>query len=385
MEKERSVDKLARYIMGTAGALLIMAVCLHFKSVLVAIITAAVVSLIGIPMKNLLGRIRFKGRSMPNSLRTVISLVLIILLLAGIVTQIVPVVYSIIMNIAANFQSASISSASFSTMVADFNSWAVSTFPALGKGWNVVDAVVDFFKAHANPSAITAIVGSVASTIGSFAIGAFSVVFISFFFIKDESLFRSIIGAIVPDKYESTAMDTIADIEQLLSRYFVGLIVEVTGVAVISFSGLWLIARLDIMTALGIAFMTGILNIIPYVGPWIGGAIGTILGVILKYSSAAASGGNMDILMVIITLVAIFAITQMIDNFFFQPVIYSTSIKSSPLEIFIVLLVAGNIGGILGMLLAIPAYTVIRVIASHFFGDVKAIRRLMEATGDDGR
>ena len=91
----------------------------------------------------------------------------------------------------------------------------------------------------------------------------------------------------------------------------------------------------------------------------------------------------MDILMVIITLVAIFAFTQMIDNFFFQPVIYSTSIKSSPLEIFIVLIVASNIGGIIGMLLAIPAYTVVRVIAAHFFSNVKAIRRLMAATSEE--
>ena len=81
--------------------------------------------------------------------------------------------------------------------------------------------------------------------------------------------------------------------------------------------------------------------------------------------------------MVVITLVACFLFTQMVDNFFFQPFIYSTSIKSSPLEIFVVLLIAGHVGGIVGMLVAIPAYTVIRVIASEFFYNVKAIRRLI--------
>lgn len=252
----------------------------------------------------------------------------------------------------------------------------------MDKGWNVVDVVVNFFKNQFNPSSLTTMVGSLASTIGSFAIGAFAVIFISFFFIKDEKLFRNIVGAIVPDKYEKKAMDTIGDTEKLLSRYFVGLLVEILGVVFINFLGMWQIARLSLTTALGIAFMTGILNVIPYVGPWIGGAIGTVLGIVLKYSTAAASGGDMNILMVMITLVAIFVVTQLIDNFFFQPVIYSTSIKSSPLEIFIVLLVAGNIGGILGMLLAIPGYTVIRVIAAHFFGDTKAIRRLLAATSE---
>ncbi|MGN0195149.1 MAG: AI-2E family transporter [Candidatus Cryptobacteroides sp.] len=383
MESERSIDRLARYIMGAAAAAIILVICWYFKSVIVAVIAAAVVSLIGIPLKNLLGKIRIKGKCLPNAVRAVIALALIIILVLGIVTQIVPVAYGIIMNISSNFQSASISSASFSTMISELNSWMISRFPSLGNDWSIVDTIVSFFKDQFNPASLTSMVGSVASTIGSFAVGAFSVLFISFFFIKDEHLFRSIVGAIVPDRYEEKAMETIGDIEKLLSRYFVGLMVEITGVALISFTGLWLVARLGVTTALGIAFMTGILNVIPYVGPWIGGAIGTVLGVILKYSSAAAAGGNMDILMVIITLVAIFAITQMIDNFFFQPVIYSTSIKSSPLEIFIVLIVASNIGGIIGMLLAIPAYTVVRVIAAHFFGNVKAIRRLMEATSEE--
>ena len=383
MESERSIDRLARYIMGAAAAAIILVICWYFKSVIVAGIAAAVVSLIGIPLKNLLGKIRIRGKCLPNALRAVIALALIIILVLGIVTQIVPVAYSIIMNISSNFQSASISSASFSTMISELNSWMISRFPSLGNDWSIVDTIVSFFKDQFNPASLTTMVGSVASTIGSVAIGAFSVLFISFFFIKDEHLFRSIVGAIVPDRYEGKAMETIGDIEKLLSRYFVGLMIEITGVALISFTGLWLVARLGVTTALGIAFMTGILNLIPYVRPWIRGAIGTVLGVILKYSSAAATGGNMDILMVIITLVAIFAFTQMIDNFFFQPVIYSTSIKSSPLEIFIVLIVASNIGGIIGMLLAIPAYTVVRVIAAHFFGNVKAIRRLMAATSEE--
>ncbi|HCZ23227.1 MAG TPA: AI-2E family transporter, partial [Rikenellaceae bacterium] len=86
---------------------------------------------------------------------------------------------------------------------------------------------------------------------------------------------------------------------------------------------------------------------------------------------------------VLITLLAVFICTQMVDNFLFQPLIYSASIKSSPLEIFIVLLMAGHVGGIVGMLVAIPCYTVIRVIATNFFSDFKPIRRLMAATGSE--
>jgi predicted PurR-regulated permease PerM len=75
-------------------------------------------------------------------------------------------------------------------------------------------------------------------------------------------------------------------------------------------------------------------------------------------------------------LIAIFSFTQLVDNFLYQPVIYSTSIKSKPLEIFIVLLVVGHLGGPLSMIVAIPCYTVVRVIAFRFFSDIKAIKRL---------
>ena len=118
-------------------------------------------------------------------------------------------------------------------------------------------------------------------------------------------------------------------------------------------------------------------------GPWIGTAIGTILGLVLKYSSAAALGVYPNFWVALATLLAVFLFTQLVDNFLFQPLIYSKSIKSSPLEIFIVLLMAGHVGGILGMLVAIPAYTVIRVIAARFFTGFKPIGRLLEATSEE--
>ena len=190
-------------------------------------------------------------------------------------------------------------------------------------------------------------------------------------------MFAEIVCAIVPDKYESTTEKAIGDIGHLLSRYFTGVLVEVLGVALINFIGLWSIARLGINAALGIAFLTGIFNIIPYVGPLIGGALGTVLSLILKYSSTTPVGLDVNFWAFTAILIAIFSFTQLVDNFLYQPVIYSTSIKSKPLEIFIVLLIVGNIGGPLAMIVAIPVYTVFRVIAFRFFGHIKAIQRLI--------
>ena len=207
--------------------------------------------------------------------------------------------------------------------------------------------------------------------------GIFSVVFISFFFIKDDGLFTDIVCALVPDKHEKTTEKAISDIGYLLSRYFTGVIVEILGVTLLNFIGLWLIARLGINAAIGIAFLTGIFNVIPYIGPLMGGALGTVLGLILKYSSTVPVGLDVNFWAFTAILIAIFCFTQLVDNLLYQPVIYSTSIKSKPLEIFIVLLIVGHLGGPLAMIVAIPIYTVFRVIAFRFFGHVKAIRRLI--------
>ncbi|MBQ8022552.1 MAG: AI-2E family transporter [Bacteroidales bacterium] len=377
---ERSVDKLARYIMYLAGAAAVCAVCWYFRSVLVYIILAAVVSLIGRPVKHALAKIRIKGKSLPDGLLAVLTLLMIVLIFLGIITQLIPVIYGIVQNISANMQAASYNAAGLSSMLDNLNLWLISTFPDLEQGFTIQDQITKFIKNAFDLSSVTSVVGSVASAIGSLGIGIFCVVFISFFFIKDDHLFSKIIAALVPDRIEDKAIEAIGDIEHLLSRYFVGLLTEILGVATLNFLGLLLIARLGFSVSLGIAFMTGLLNVIPYVGPWIGAGIGTVLGLVLKFSSTAALGGNMNWMVFLVILIAIFAVTQLFDNFLFQPVIYSKSIKSHPLEIFIVLIMAGHIGGIFGMIVAIPAYTVIRVVATEFFGQIKAIRRLTAGT-----
>ena len=226
-----------------------------------------------------------------------------------------------------------------------------------------------------NFSNISSVVGSVASVATTVGIAAFAVVFISFFFIKDERLFSKIICSFVPDRIEASVQSTISDITHLLSRYFVGLIIEVGGVIVLDFLGLWLVAQIGATYALGIAFIAGILNVIPYVGPLLGYVIGVSLSLVLKYGIGV--GLDVPILVFALIVLAVMLFAQLVDNFVYQPLIYSTSIKARPLEIFLVLLMAGRIGGTAGLLVGIPAYTVIRVIAARFYADKKLVKRLM--------
>ncbi len=370
MEQERSIDRLARYIIIAATLAILACLCWYFKNVLVYIIVAFVVSLIGQPVMRLLRKIRIRGKSAPDGLLAILTIVLILGTLILVVTQVIPVVTGIVRDAAV-----------LNSVTADanpldrVNDWIVSLFPGLGPDFNLISILMDKLREVTNLSNVTSVISSVTSFVTSLVVGLFSVVFISFFFVRDETLFRKIVSALVPDRMEGKLAKSLGDIEGLLSRYFVGLLVEMTGVALLDFLGLWIIARLGFSNALGIAFIAGILNVIPYVGPLVGEVVGVVLAVILKYGTGVGLGVNIWVFALIV--LAIMLTTQLVDNFVYQPLIYSTSIKASPLEIFIVILLAGHIGGVVGMLVAIPAYTVVRVIASRFFPDLKLVKRLI--------
>lgn len=376
MEKERGVDRLSRYIIYGVAAAIALAAGWYFRNVIIYVILAAVVSLLAKPVMNLLRRVTIRKKSMPDWLQAVLVIVFILSIFLVIFTQVIPVVVGIVQKIFDNLSASdySLPVDTYTASVNAVNAWMISHFPQFGPDFRIESAIGSFLRKTFDLTSLSSLIEYIASFFVSFGVGIFSVVFISFFFIKDPMLFRKIVGALVPDRIEHKVIDAIGDIEHLLSRYFVGLLVEVIGVAVLNFLFLWLIARIGFNAAIGIAFITGILNIIPYVGPLVGTVIGTILATVLKFSAA---GLTIHFWGFVLVLLALFMVTQLVDNFLFQPLIYSTSIKASPLEIFIVLLIAGNTAGVLGMLVAIPAYTVIRVVAGHFFGDIKAIRRLI--------
>jgi predicted PurR-regulated permease PerM len=379
MENEKNTEKLAGYIIKLGTLAAVLAVCWYFKNVLIYIIIAFVVSLIGYPVMARLRKIKIKGKSAPDWLLALLTIVVIIFFLLLLVTQIIPLVSNIVRDVSAMNGSTYFDS----NPIEKLNDWLIATFPSLNADFDVTTLLMDKLKELVNFSSVSGLVGSVASVVSSAFVGLFAVVFISFFFIKDDTLFEKIISAFVPDRHEATLNKTLNDIKQLLSRYFVGLLIEMLGVALVDFLGLWLIARLPVSYALGIAFIAGLLNIIPYVGPLMGEAIGVVIGLVLKFGTGAGLDVNIWIFALII--LAIMVTAQLIDNFIYQPVIYSTSIKAHPLEIFIVLLMAGHIGGTVGMLVAIPAYTVVRVIAIRFFYRYKAIQRLIPDLSEEDK
>lgn len=378
---ERSVDKLARYTIYAACTATICAICWWFKDAIIYILLAGVVSLIGRPLMNLYNKLNIKGHYFPKWLGAILCIIIIIGGILSVLTLIIPIIGNIAKDISALNMGTTVKS--ISVPLQNINAFFAEKFPTLGPDFRIESIIIAQLQKIFSPSALSTAINSITSFISSFGIGLFSVVFITFFFFKDENLFTKIVAAITPDKHEQNAVESLGEISNLLSRYFLGLLIEVSMVAILNFIGLMTVARLGFNASLGIAFIAGIMNIVPYIGPFAGGVIGTILGITLKYVCATPIGIDVSFWSFAIILIAIFSVTQLVDNFIMQPLIYSNSLKTSPLEVFIIFILAGHIGGITGMLIAIPCYSVIRVIAGRFFRNFKFIRRLIPMESDN--
>ena len=204
-------------------------------------------------------------------------------------------------------------------------------------------------------SYITDLLNSIIASLGSFSIGIFTIIFITFFFLKDSEIIINKIKLLIPKAMKSNVNKSISQINHLLSRYFLALIIQITILFILY---LILLAIVGINNILIIAFLCALLNLIPYIGPLISGFLLTIL-TLTNYIDI--DFGSIIVSKTIYVVIG-FVIVQAIDNFLIQPIIFSKSVKSHPLEIFLVILVFGYIFGVTGLILAVPCYTIIKVI-----------------------
>jgi predicted PurR-regulated permease PerM len=237
-----------------------------------------------------------------------------------------------------------------------------------------MDVLTDRLSSKIDLSGLSNIFVYVAGTIGDFLIAAFSISFITFFFLKEKSMFREGVLLIVPTEFEEKVAHILDSISYLLRRYFLGIILEVFMVGLLNTLGLTIIG-IEFNHAVIIGLFCGLFNVIPYLGPWMGAFIGLLIGAALNINA-----NFMDHTLPLLgMMIIVFISVQIIDNVLFQPLIYSSSVKAHPLEIFLVIMAAGSLAGVLGMFLAIPTYTIIRVIAKEFFDNMKLVRKLTES------
>lgn len=339
-----------------AGVLLFLFFLYKIQSVLIYLSIAAVISLIARPI------VRFLKRKLkfPNTLAVITTMLFFIILFLGIISLFIPLVIQQSKNLSLldiNKLSENIQYL-FSEINAYFSSHNINIFEEFKE--------FDLFK---NFKAIPNLLNDIFGALGTFSIGLFSVIFITFFLMKDSNLLENSIYVLSPDKNKNKLQTSIDTIKGLLSRYFVGLILQITVLLVI-YTVILLIFGIE--NALVIAFLCALLNLIPYVGPLISG----ILMAFLTMSSYIGQDFQTEIIPKTLYVMGGFLFAQLIDNFVSQPLIFSNSVKSHPLEIFLIIIIGGILFGVTGMIIAVPAYTAIKVILKTFLSDNKIVKSL---------
>lgn len=358
-----------RNILIFCGILILLVCAWFFRNIVVYILVSGVFSIMGRPLVDLFCRIRIRKWRFPRALGALMTL----LIIWGIIIVFFMIFVPLVTRQIDYFSS--IDSDKIVQIVQGPINKLESLFKAinknLSKDLSLQTYISDKVAAVLNIRMIQNFIGSMISILGNVIIAVFAITFITFFFLKDQRLFFESILMWVPDKYTTNVSRALFSIKKLLTRYFIGIVIQSTCIMILVTTGMTIVG-IEFQQALVMGLIIGILNVIPYAGPWIGLAIAITMGV--------ASRINEDFTTVVIPLVwymiLVETITHLIDNIVFQPVIFSNSVKAHPLEIFIVVLASGFAAGIPGMILGIPAYTVIRVFGREFFYNFKAVQKI---------
>lgn len=348
------------------GALLLMWFVWYFAAIVSYVMIAWVISLLGQPVMNFLlrhGRVgRFKITHAPAALITILFF------------------YGILVVLGWTFIPTIVSQAKYLSAI-DYN--------AIGEKWRgpfanldaqlrqlgllewnesivtfVQGALVNFFQ----PARVGDMLGSALSALGNLVAALFAVTFILFFFLKEGRLFFSMVNVLAPEKLAPKISHAIDDSSRALTRYFGGLLAQMAVFTTVLFLTL---SFLGINNALLIAFVGGLFNVVPYIGPLLGGLFGAFITL-----SAHIEQDFSALWPLLVKVLAAFGLTQLIDNVLSQPIIFSKSVRAHPVEIFLVTLMAAKLGGIVGMILGIPVYTVMRVVARIFFSEFRVVQQL---------
>jgi len=365
----RTMKETLRNILIFCGILLLLACAWYFRNIVAYILVSGVFSIMGRPLVDLFCKIKIRIWSFPRSLAALLTLLIIWGVIILLFVIFVPLVTRQIDYFSSIDSSKIVQIAS--GPIDKVEHLLRSINKNISKDLSIQNYIADKVAGILNINMIQNFIGSLFSILGNVIVAIFSITFITFFFLKDQRLFFESILMWVPDKYVDSFTRALYSIKKLLTRYFIGIVIQSTCIMILVTIGMT-IAGIDVQQALVMGLIIGILNVIPYAGPWIGLAIAITMGI--------ASHITQDFTAVVVPLVyymfLVEAITHLIDNIVFQPIIFSSSVRAHPLEIFIVVLAAGFAAGIPGMILGIPAYTVMRVFAREFFYNFKAVQKI---------
>jgi len=336
-----------------------------FLKVLIYLVISLVLFLIGYPLTSMLEKIKIKGKPMHDGLASLITLLAIFSVFALFFLLIVPpLIQQIEFMSELNFYDV------LNQIIQQFPSLQTLT-AKLGDRSALNTAINEQLNQAFNFDTISLVINNIFDYTTSILGGLFCVLFITFFLLKDQNTVSRTFLLLTPQKYEDEMKDILRTSKRMLSKYFSGLIIDVLIVGTLAGVLMWI---LGIKNALIIGFIAGLFNVIPYIGAFITLVLALFLGV-----SGCIEGGQYDLIQSTITKIVIALLSiNIIDAVFLQPYIFSNTVKAHPLEIFLVILMAGTLAGIGGMVVAIPVYTLIRIVAKEFLTQFRFFRKITE-------
>lgn len=360
------MNKIISFIKPVAGILAVAALIYFFPDIFLYFAIAVVLSMLGRPLCELFKKFHIKKFRFGDAVSSVLTMMVLFTILSLIFIFIIPLVNKEIIMLSKIDTDAVM--AYFEKPIKDAYNFLIQC--------NIIRPEEDILKTIENKlysivnwDNFSTVLGSIVSTTSSLVVGIFSIVFLTFFLLRDPEIVHNIFMAITPDNQTTRMKKILTDSRVMLTRYMFGLMGELICMMILIFIGLTIFG---VKNALIIAVIGGFLNIIPYLGPLMGGFIGVVIGII---SNLGINAFDM-ILPNTLEIIGVFVAANLVDNFVLQPTIYSKSVFAHPIEIFLVILMAGNIGGVIGMIIAIPSYTLIRIIARQLFSEFKFIELL---------
>tara|TARA_B100001750_G_C15513100_1_gene605051 strand:- start:2106 stop:3185 length:1080 start_codon:yes stop_codon:yes gene_type:complete len=355
------MNKDIKNFISIAGVVLIILLIIKMKSIVIYFIIGAIISFIGRPVMNKLSDLKIFKKNIPSGLSAIFTIILILSCFVGITSLFLPlaleqakVISAInITEVTENFKEP------INTLNEKLNRYDVSF-----NKHEVDDKINTLIKSTNISNLINGFIGM----LGNIYLAIFATLFISFFFLKDKFLLRKIVFSIITENKHNKAKNALINAKYLLSRYFIGILIQISCVTFLATMGLTI---LGVENAIVIGFFAGLTNIIPYIGPIIGSFVGLTLSIITNLHLAPEL-----MLPFALKIMLIFMITQIIDNMILQPTIFARSVKAHPLEIFSIVMIGFQVGGLGGMIIAIPFYTLFRIFAKEFLSEFEFIKNI---------
>ncbi|MFH5830863.1 AI-2E family transporter [Halalkalibaculum sp. DA3122] len=336
-----TLDKIVKFLLGTAAFAAVLMVLYNYSNLLTYAIIAMILSYILDPIVN---RMQFAG--MNRTVAITLTLSSVILLLVWISTTVIPIIATQMVQLANQLNIETIRN-----ILNQVESRFTENLTFLPEGFlieNVTQILEELFDVGELPTAISNIIDLFTNLFSAFLV----IPFATFFFLKDGSKIRRDLLQFVPNKYFETTLSLIDKIETRLGHYFRSVVFQSFLVATSSYIALSVV---ELNNALSVGISIGIANSIPYFGP--------IIGYILSIIVSIIEVGDFSL---ILPCVLAILVVQILDNAVFQPLIFSRSADMHPVAILFIILIGAETAGILGMLIAIPIATIIKITINQF-------------------